>query len=316
MSELELFLITYNRKDKLTRTLEQLLGENSPLKNYPITILDNASTDGTGELLARYAQKFPSIRYIRHPKNIGGNGNIARAFEMARAEYVWVLCDDDVYDFAAWGEFLDALKKKPAAVVVADYASPRRGPAALFKQLSFVPAGVYRTDLLTADTLINMYFNISNMFPQLAVAAAVFNSGGPVLFLSKPLVTMQLSPGNDSYVRGSAESAHPLMAQMFWQLGYLRSLPMIKDKRTRVACAFLAGVEEECFYNFCGRFMAQGAGPFYTYSAALRILPGRAWYAFALCAWPAWICSFYADEKGYNCRLFGRIKFRLCKRNR
>lgn len=313
MAELELFLITYNRKDKLQQTLRSLLDEQSPLSHRPLTVLDNASTDGTSEWLQSFCPAYPHIHYIRHSKNIGGNANIARAFEMARAEYVWVLCDDDSYDFSHWDECLRALQSKPAAVVVANYAKPQRGVASLFRQLSFVPAAIYRTDLITDDVLINMNFNISNMFPQLAVAAAALNSGQPMPVLEHALVTMQLNSGNDSYVRGVSQRPHRLMKEMFWSLGYLRSLPLLADRCQRVACAFRAQTEEECFYNFCGRFMEHGKNPFYLYFTALHLLEGLAFWAFLGLAWPAWIISFYKDEKGYNCRLFGKIKFRICK---
>ena len=40
-------LVTYNRKDYLKRTLDKLLEDSSPLRNVDITILDNASDDGS-----------------------------------------------------------------------------------------------------------------------------------------------------------------------------------------------------------------------------------------------------------------------------
>lgn len=312
MPNLELFLITYNRKSKLQRTLQTVLSETSPLRHMPFTILDNASTDGTSEWLQIFCKDYSNIRYIRHAKNIGGNANITRAFEMAQAEYVWVLCDDDVYDFVHWNDCEQALETKPAAVVVANYNRPHRGVAALFKQLSFVPAAIYRTNLITADVLTNMYFNISNMFPQLAVASAAINSQEAIPILDHALVTMELNSGNDSYVRGMTKP-HPLLSQNFWSLGYLRSLPLLAARNHRVACAFEAQTEEECFYNFCGRFMGHGRNPIYLYFTALHLLESRAFWAFLFLAWPAWCLSFYEDEKGYNCRLFGKIKFRICK---
>lgn len=311
--QLEILLPTYNRKKHLLRTLTQLTAPESPVRSCSLTVLDNASTDGSSELIEEFAAKIPTIKHIRHAKNIGGNANIARAFEMARAEYVWVLCDDDAYDFSHWDECQAALDKHPAAVVVANYAAPQRDTAALFKQLSFVPAAIYRTDLITDDVLMNIYFNISNLFPHLAVAAAALNSGQPMPVLEHALVTMQLNSGNDSYVRGVSQRPHRLMKEMFWSLGYLRSLPLLADRCQRVACAFRAQTEEECFYNFCGRFMEHGKNPFYLYFTALHLLEGLAFWAFLGLAWPAWIISFYKDEKGYNCRLFGKIKFRICK---
>ena len=315
-NELELFLITYNRKEKCRQTLQALLADNSPVKALPLTILDNCSTDGTGEMLAEFAAQHPHIRLIRHPKNIGGNANIARAFEMAHAAYVWVLCDDDKLDFSAWPACEQLLAQRPAAVVVADYAHPQKGPAYLLRQLTFVPAAIYRTDLITSTVLINMYFNVSDMFPQLAVAAAALNSGQAVRILPKPLVTMQLSPGNDSYVRGSnaAEHVHPLMKEMFWSLGYLRSIQLLCDKKIRTACACLANTEGDCFYNFCGRFLSHGKNPFYLYAEGIHLMPS--WgqkLLFALLAPLAWVCSFDCNEEEINIRIFGKIKTRIWK---
>ena len=41
--KLDIVLITYNRKESLKNTLEQISTENSPIKNFKITILNNNS---------------------------------------------------------------------------------------------------------------------------------------------------------------------------------------------------------------------------------------------------------------------------------
>ena len=45
VNKLEIFILTYNRESKLERTLQML--SNSSLKDLKITIMNNASTDGT-----------------------------------------------------------------------------------------------------------------------------------------------------------------------------------------------------------------------------------------------------------------------------
>ena len=315
MENLELFLITYNRKEKLRRTLEAILKSNSPVRGFPLTVLDNASTDGSSEMLAELAATHSNIRHIRHTKNIGGNANIARAFEMASAEYVWVLCDDDDYDFSAWDEVVELLRQKPIAVVVASYLLPSKETEYLFRQLSFVPAAIYRTDIITSDVVQNMYFNIAYMFPQLAVAAAAINCGKSLPVLSKPLVTMCLNPGHDSYTRGMSQEAviHPLWKEMFWQKGYLASISLLASRTDRERCSLLAHTEPESFYGFCGRFMQYDKDWLYTYATAVHLLYGKAKIAFAFLAPLSLLCSFWRDEKGLNIRLFGRIKTRIWK---
>lgn len=312
---IQFVLITYNRKERCLQTLKSILADNSPVKDIPLTVLDNASTDGTGEMIQHLQKTHGNIIYIRHSKNIGGNANIARAFEMATARYVWVLCDDDEYDLTYWHELELALKNNPPAVVVANYNAPEKGVQYLFKQLSFVPAAIYRTDLITADVLMNMYFNISNMFPQLAVAAAAINTGEKLPILQKPLVTMKLNPGNDSYVRGAKKinQVHPLLKNMFWAKGYLSSIPMLQRADYRQKCSFFANAENENFYNFCGRYLANGKGLFHAYSEGVHLSCGWGKCAFALLAPIAYCCSFFKDEKGLNIRLFGHIKTRIWK---
>ena len=107
--QLEILIPTYNRKPHITRTLTQLTAPESPVRACSITVLDNASEDGSSEVIADFANKFPNIKHIRHTKNIGGNANITRAYELARAPYVWVVCDDDSFRWEAWPEIENAL---------------------------------------------------------------------------------------------------------------------------------------------------------------------------------------------------------------
>ena len=61
---LEIILITYNRKDYLENTLQQILASNSPLCNLDITVLDNKSNDGTSELIDKYSKRYNNIKHI------------------------------------------------------------------------------------------------------------------------------------------------------------------------------------------------------------------------------------------------------------
>ena len=124
---LGILLVTYNRKEYLKRTFKQILAVDSPIKDLDITILDNASTDGSSELIDEYSKSFPNIKHIRHVANIGGNANICRAFELAASsgkEYVWVLCDDDKYNFSNWDEVKSSIDNKDDIICVADYVFP------------------------------------------------------------------------------------------------------------------------------------------------------------------------------------------------
>jgi GT2 family glycosyltransferase len=87
-------VVTYNRRELLRECLAALLGQARPADE--IIVVDNASTDGTAEMLAR---DFGGVRALRLPKNVGGAGGfhegIKRAYEEGY-DWVWVMDDDTI----------------------------------------------------------------------------------------------------------------------------------------------------------------------------------------------------------------------------
>ncbi|XVJ50980.1 MAG: glycosyltransferase family 2 protein [Vampirovibrio sp.] len=226
---LDIILITYNRKEHLQATLESLFAEDSPVRSLPLTILNNASTDGSTELINDYCQRFPNIKHTIHNRNIGGNANIMRAFEIATADYVWVLCDDDEFDFTHWHAVETAIANGADAIVVANYLNPKENLAQLVGQMTFVPSTIYKTEHLTATVMVNMAWNISTMFPQLAPVAYLFNHHKRIEVLDHWIVRMVSTCDESSYVRGLNEDKHPLMSSLFWQVGFLNALALFNE---------------------------------------------------------------------------------------
>jgi GT2 family glycosyltransferase len=111
-------VVTYNRKDLLRECLQALQAQSRPVDE--ILVVDNASTDGTGEMLER---EFDSIRAINLPKNIGGAGGfhegIRRAYEDG-CGWLWLMDDDSIPQPSALEELeaslpiLRDLGKKPS----------------------------------------------------------------------------------------------------------------------------------------------------------------------------------------------------------
>ena len=89
-------VVTFNRKQLLTECLDALLAQQEPVER--IILIDNASSDGTPELLAeRGYLAEPRIDYVRSPSNTGGAGGfhegIKRAFEQGY-DWFWIMDDD------------------------------------------------------------------------------------------------------------------------------------------------------------------------------------------------------------------------------
>lgn len=90
--DFDVFVLTFNRSRYLTATLDSILAQSiGPVR---ITILDNASTDDTGRVIAPYMSK--GVRYLRAPENIGWKGNLAKAQQLAKRPWVMAFHDDDL----------------------------------------------------------------------------------------------------------------------------------------------------------------------------------------------------------------------------
>ncbi len=87
---------TYNRVEDLERLLTFLEPQIRNRPEVDLYLSDNASTDATPELIARFQASGMPIRYHRHPENIGADGNFASCFESARGKYFWLCGDDEV----------------------------------------------------------------------------------------------------------------------------------------------------------------------------------------------------------------------------
>jgi glycosyltransferase involved in cell wall biosynthesis len=232
--KLEIILITYNRVQHLQNTFNQIFSNESPIKNLEITILNNNSTDGTTELIEEYRKIFPNIKHIIHNRNIGGNANIARSFEIASKEYVWVLCDDDEYNWSNWSEVEEAIDNKIDLIVVANYVNPKRDITNLIKQLTFVPAGIYRTEHINNEMIINAYYNVSTMFPQIAIFAEYINKNRIIHICNEHIIRMVVNDENSSYIRGSSKDiAHPYMKNNYWHFGFVNAIQVFRDSRLR-----------------------------------------------------------------------------------
>ena len=233
---LEILIPTYNRKKFIQMTLKSLLSQDSPVRFCSITVLDNASDDGASEVIAGFVKNYKNVKHIRHARNIGW-ANIACAYELAKAPYVWVVCDDDSFKWDAWPEIENALKTNEYDLLLTRKQELKNTSdiAKIFRQCSFLPSCIYRTALISNGVMMNMYNNVPFMFPQLALACEVFNKQGRI-FLPQGEILDQCSLDTknlESYTRGNDRYKPEYIENMFWTPGFLMSLQMIKDKKLR-----------------------------------------------------------------------------------
>ncbi len=114
--KLSICIGTYNRAAFIGAALDSILSQVTD--ECEIVISDNASTDGTEEVVAQYAQRFKGVHYFKQDENRGFDQNFDRAVELARGEYCWLMADDDVLKPGAIATVLDALRRDLSLIVV------------------------------------------------------------------------------------------------------------------------------------------------------------------------------------------------------
>lgn len=90
-----ILLISYNHASYIRHAIESVLEQKT---NYPfvIHVFDDASTDGSSDIIREYAKKYPDkiIPFIAE-QNKGAQGNIWAAYKSVKTKYCALLeCDD------------------------------------------------------------------------------------------------------------------------------------------------------------------------------------------------------------------------------
>jgi GT2 family glycosyltransferase len=84
--------LVFNRREQLRTSLRQMLHESDYGGAVDVVVVDNASSDGSAEMVA---EEFPEVRLIRRDENVGVSG-WNDGFAVARGDWVLAL-DDDCY---------------------------------------------------------------------------------------------------------------------------------------------------------------------------------------------------------------------------
>lgn len=170
----------YNRASLVKIAVESALRQPLSADELEILVVDNASTDGTWEVLNAY--RDPRLRLVRNERNLGLFGNFNRCIFLARGEFVLTLCSDDALADGFLEPAQRLLAARPDVAIVSS-----RGRATdevngkSFALGSTIPAGVYGPqDAIVAAlwALATYYHNPFNYPSGLLVRTAVAQAKG------------------------------------------------------------------------------------------------------------------------------------------
>lgn len=115
--KISVFITSYNQKAYLIEAIESVL--NQTLKPFEIIIADDCSNDGSQELIAAYAEKFPNlIKPFFQKNNLGIPRNKSFALAQVRGDFVTYLDGDDRFLPNKLEMELKCLKDNPDTKIV------------------------------------------------------------------------------------------------------------------------------------------------------------------------------------------------------
>lgn len=111
-------LCTFNGRRFLGEQLRSLAGQTRVPDE--LVACDDASTDGTPDLLDAFAREAPfPVRVVRNPANIGTSANFARAVSLCSGDAIFLCDQDDVWAAEKVARFAAAFEAHPGAGLVA-----------------------------------------------------------------------------------------------------------------------------------------------------------------------------------------------------
>ena len=124
MSSLSVVLPAYNEEANVERAVEGVSSVAQQLGiDYEIILVNDGSTDRTGEIARELMQRVPSFRLVEHYPNRGYGGSLRAGFAAAMGDLIAFVPADNQFDFREISRLLERLDE---ADIVSGYRAERQ----------------------------------------------------------------------------------------------------------------------------------------------------------------------------------------------
>jgi glycosyltransferase involved in cell wall biosynthesis len=111
-NSISVFFPCYNEQDNVGRTVEQALGVLKKLNiDFEVIIVDDGSSDATGQIAEKIAEENNSVKVVHHSTNLGYGAALQSGFKAATKELVFYTDGDGQFDISEMPPLLPLLKQ-------------------------------------------------------------------------------------------------------------------------------------------------------------------------------------------------------------
>lgn len=117
--KVSVIMAVFNEEDCIKSTIESIL--NQTFTNFEYIIINDASTDGTQEILEDYAQKDKRIKILLNEKNIGSMKSVNRGIKYSKGELIAGMDGGDICQLDRFAKQVQFLDKNKNVYIVGSY---------------------------------------------------------------------------------------------------------------------------------------------------------------------------------------------------
>jgi GT2 family glycosyltransferase len=156
--ELSITIASYNTCDVTGDTLASVFAQTTGIE-FEVIVVDNASTDGSAEMIE---SRFPSVQLIRSDRNLGFAAAHNLALARAKGKYLLVLNSDVLFLDNAAKRMVDDLRVAHESIGVI-------GPQILNRNGSLAPSSrrrIFYSRTVFGLSMINQFFPFGRLLPM------------------------------------------------------------------------------------------------------------------------------------------------------
>ncbi len=174
----------YNEEGNIELAVQYAIrGLKDYFSSYEIIVVNDGSSDKTGEIINRLAATNPNVKALHHAKNQGMGESLHTGFMAATKEYVGSFPGDNGFDVESWGDMLRIVGE-------ADIVSYYLGNPEFRPWYRRTVSWSYVTLLNTVFGLSNHYYNGHAVYRREDIQTLPYLTNGHT-FLSECLIRLQ-----------------------------------------------------------------------------------------------------------------------------